>query len=341
MMYDLKQSMITLAGSSEDKRGWVYRIGTEGVRVREVEVVSEHEDDTPATVVQISDLHLGTLNQKDWVEGNPTLLSTYENRMWLKNGGSSDVTTKALRYASLIADQIVITGDAMDYLSHGSAELLQKLVWNDYPDTIITSGNHEWLQCMQGKVPESLSIDERALWLERIWSPHHDFYYTSRLVKNKVLVVQLENSLCKFWDSQVEPLKHDLELARQKHYVVLVFAHTKLWTNNPKETHVNSIIPNPYAKTNQFNFYETCDNRNGQLVGFGAEANSATDRVYQLIVKNADIVRGVFVGHEHVDLYTEIVGEHGVTQEKMTIPQYVLTTNAIDPYGAILKITVR
>lgn len=333
--------VITLAGTPEDKRGWIYRLGKTGVRVREVEIESEQIDKSPVTVIQISDLHLGTLNRKDWEEQNPTLLSTYENRIWLKDGGSIDVTKKALQYAAMIADQIVITGDAMDYLSYGSAELLEELVWHKYPNTLVTSGNHEWVQRMQGAVPETLSLEERGRWLEEIWKPHHDFYYSSKLIKNKVLIIQLENSLCKFWNRQAEPLKNDLELARRKHYTVLIFAHVKLWANNPNTTCIDAIIPNIYVRTNQFNFNHTDDGNRGALVGFKAEAGSATEEIYQLIVKNADVVKGVFVGHEHADLYSEILGEHGVTGKRMMIPQYVLTTNAIDPYGAVLKITIK
>jgi len=236
---------------------------------------------------------------------------------------------KALKYASQF-DQTIITGDTIDLLSHGSIDLMIKHIWEPYPDTIITLGNHEWARQMEGKVAETTPIEERYAWLERVWEPHHDMYYYSRLIGDKVLAIQMDNSLSKYWDSQIEPLKADLELAREKGYVVLLFQHCLLMTNNPAEKPV---------------YYFYGDGRSNVSLNIGASqvgrnATGATKEIYDIITNNADVIKGVFCGHAHGDLYTEIIAKTSDGKDAV-IPQYVLSHMASSAGGIALKITVK
>ena len=335
------QSITTLAGGPEDKRTWIYRIGEDGPRVREVDIYWTSDKINVVTVVQTSDFHFNLLNGRDLKENNPTLMSTRENRKWLANGTSEFVAKNSLKYGEYFADQIVVTGDALDYLSHGAVEMLERIVWEKYPDALVAAGNHEWVQRMQGDVPETLTLEERAKWLESVWAPHHDLYYASRIIKDKVMVIQLDDGLCRFWDSQVERLKSDILIARENNYAVLVFFHVPLWTNNPKMGSVKQIIP-VYKDRQVYDFNKgLLNNREKiELVGLDAPASSATKKVYDLITHNADVVKGIFAGHEHTDFYTEVTGYHGLTSEKIMIPQYIMSTAAVDPFGSVTKITI-
>lgn len=323
----------TVVGSPNDKSRWIYRVGYTGPRVREVDIQSPRSNEPPVTVVQLSDFHLNRLNEKDWEEQNPTLMSTYEHRQWLRDGTSVGVALNALAYADAVGDQTVITGDVLDYLAHGTVELINKYVWGKYPNVIVTAGNHDWCQQMEGLVPESLSGKERKEWLEKVWEPHHGLYYTSRIIKNKVMVIQLENGNGHFWDCQIEPLISDLALARKNYYTVLIFAHIPLWTNNPKAEYVEPLTP--VADKPSLNLYS-----GPGLIGLDAEKGSATETIYNLIINNADVIKGVFTGHRHCDLSADIIA-YTPDGEKTTITQYVMTTNGVDPFGAAIKITVK
>ena len=58
--------------------------------------------------------------------------------------------------------------------------------------------------------------------------------------------------------------------------------------------------------------------------------------------KNADIIKGFYAGHWHVEFYNEIWGKNadGSDNKNLTIPQYVVTTSTGDK-GHALRITVK
>ena len=326
MIKDLeKRKKIDLYGSSDYKPTWVYTIGEDFPQFREVDIEAARDDKTPVTIVQLTDLHLNYMNEKDLEEKNPTLMSTYEKRWWLAGGEGKIFAQKALEYADQVADQTVITGDVMDYLSNGCAELLYQVVWDKYPDMLVTTGNHEWCQQMEGEVEETLSNDERRKWLEDIWK--HDIYYTSRIIKDKVMVILLENGIAGFWECQIKPLKADIALAREKGYTVLLFMHIPINTNKPK-----GDIVKPIGQGNFCDF--SCDG----VVG-GENSIGPTREVYDIIINNADVIKGIFTGHHHADFYTEILAKTHEGKDAV-IPQYILTVMCINKTGVVLKINV-
>lgn len=320
---------VSITGTEDDKKGWIYESASDGVMIREAEIDSGRGGDS-VTVVQLSDLHFNLCDEVDKAENNPTVMSTYEYRKWLADGASVDNAERSLAYAEKAgADKIVITGDVLDYISHGNLSLLEEVVWKKYPGTVIAAGNHEWIQCNEGHVPETLTFDERRQIIENAWASHHGLYYHSEVIKDKVMIVQLENGTGAFWESQVEPLRADIEKARHDGLAVLIFAHIPLATNDPAGREVAPIRKND---TGVWNF---CDGKD--IVG--SNATGATKAVYDLIVNNADTVKGVFCGHFHSDYYTEISARTS-TGENAVIPQYIMTGTAYDT-GHALKITVK
>ena len=214
--------------------------------------------------------------------------------------------------------------------------LLKETVWDRYRDgngdvsrVLISLGNHERVQKMQGEVDETLSAEEREKWVADAWE--HDILYTMRILKDKVMVIQMDNGLARFRDEQVPLLRDDLALAREKGYTVLLFFHEPISTGKAADNDVSASYAGKGSLTS-YDFFTGGTVANAYSQGTNGE-------IYQLIVNSADIVRGVFCGHLHADFYTEIQAKTPDGQAK-TIPQYVLTGTPYDQ-GHALKITVR
>ncbi|MBQ8526161.1 MAG: metallophosphoesterase [Clostridia bacterium] len=280
----------------------------------------------------VSDLHYNYCNQQDLDEANPVVLSTLENRKWLANGESVPKARRCMEFLDDV-DQIVINGDTLDYLSYGCMELMQKEIWDKYPDVIATLGGHEVVRRMQGVVPDETTRESRLEILEKFWK--HDIYYISRVVKDKVLIIGLFNDLACYSAYQEEKLRSDLELAREKGYAVLIFQHEPICTKNPihKNITVDDIIT--VGDTSGFP-RDFCD---GDKLAGSSTSDEQTKAVYSLISGSADVVKAVFAGHYHDDMYLEILGSTPDGREAY-IPQYVHTATAYDE-GHLMRITVK
>ena len=325
------QQKINVVGTSDDPNRWIYRLGTNGLFVREATFDSGKGGD-PIAIVQLSDLHYNYINDRDRQDNNPTVLSTATERLWGANGAHVAQSKTAIDYART-ADQVVITGDVLDYLSWGCIELMQKEVWDVLPNAMITIGNHDYVQQMQGTVPETLAPADRWTWLQSVWK--HDIYYSSKVMGDKVMLIQMNNGERKFYESQIEPLKKDIETARENGYIVLLFMHETIYTKNRNETAVNALRVNDSGWAFNEDF---CSNTANHHVG-GADMDSATKEVYNLITNNADVVKGIFNGHIHSDFYTEVKAKTA-SGEDTIIPQYTMTGTIYDT-GHVMKITVK
>lgn len=318
------QEKVDIVGSSEDLNSWIYMLKDSKIMVREV-VIDSGKGGEPVTISQLTDLHFNYCNEEDLLSGSLALKSTHRYRLWLANGESVPKAEKCLEMAST-ADQMILTGDVLDYLSLGAMELMQKHIWDKYPQALACLGNHESTRVCQGKVQDETTLESRLAILEDFWI--HDMYYTSRVINDKVMVIQLDNGTNDyFWESQIEPFKADLELARREGYVVLLFYHVPLATNNGEPNVVFPLRYNAGVKTDFSDF------------GRSHKANEATAQVYNLIINNADVIKGTFCGHLHSDYYTEIIAKNSDGTDAV-IPQYILTGVPYDE-GHILWITVK
>ena len=313
--------MNLIDGKIGAKEGWLYSL-EDGLQVREVNIEPVDQEKPKVKIAQITDLHFNYMNEEDLKEKNPILMSTLEHRWWLEKGEGVLFAKRPLEYADLSADQTVITGDVMDYLSKGAAELLHKEIWDKYPEMLVTTGNHEWCQNMEGTVPEVLSFEERKEKLEKIWK--HNLYYYSRVIKESVMLILLENGKPGFWKCQEEPLKKDIETAREKGYTVLIFAHIPINTNNPEYALVTS---SPEKRTDDFT----------SRAVICPDTGEESENVYDIITHNADVIKGIFTGHFHHDYYTEVKAETFDGKET-TIPQYVVSGPHFNKYAGRLMI---
>ncbi len=322
----LAQEQITVAGDPSDEKGYIYKLGVGGVNVREVTIDSGKGGDI-VDIVQITDLHFNTINDKDRQENNPSTMSTYNNRGWLKDGASRPNAEACMKYASFF-DQTVVTGDAIDYISWGNLEMLQQVVWDKDPNALVALGNHDAVRVMglPTDVKDTSTLTERYNLLQSVWK--HDIFYTSKVLKNKVMIIQFDNGLGGVRSAVVEKMKADIATAKAKGYTVLVFAHRPFNTNN-----------SAYKTAKAIGGSGTLDLYTGGFGGTKAASTSGARQVWDLVTNNADVVKGVFTGHEHAHFYTEIKAKTSAGKSAV-VPQYLLSSAAYDK-GNVLKITVK
>ncbi len=287
----------TVLVGKEGENNVVYQFGEYGLVVREAILDSGRGGDA-VEIVQITDAHVA--------------FDITERMNW----------QTCLRYAAQY-DYTVATGDLIEALHTDLTNWLKNSLANN-PNTMLVLGNHEW-NPTKG-TPEEMS-DRYAL-LQEYWP--NDVLYSSEVVKNKVMLIQLDNSQSKFHTEQIAKLQADLKTAREKGCAVLLFYHLPLRTQNPDEMKVKALLPSNPKIINSYNF------RSGYLRG---TENDATGQIYDIITSNADVIKGAFCGHLHEDIYTEIVAKTPDGQDAV-IPQYI---NHAGRYGNghVLKITVK
>jgi hypothetical protein len=217
-------------------------------------------------------------------------------------------------------------------------EIMDREVWGKYPNVLVAVGGHELARRMQGTVDELVPYEERLGEIKNYW--RHDIYYTSKLIKDKVMVAVMLNDKASFNSYQREKLSEDIELARKNGYPLLLFFHEPIRTKNPDEKNftLDRVITVGDPSSFPMNY---CDGKYSEypcLAG-NEDSDGITKEVWALITDNADVVAGVFAGHQHNDVYTEIIGRLPDGREKK-IPQFIFTGT---PYenGTCAIITVK
>lgn len=317
----------------------VYKRGLDknsGLMIRELVIESNKDDGEPVEIIQLTDLHISFINEED--KKNEEIMHTRECRQGFADAVTLPAACRVLKYASDY-DCTVVTGDIFDYLSCGAIELTKKYIWEPYPEVIMAVGGHDFTRQIQTGIANKVPFEERYKTVQAAWG--HDISYYSRLIKDKVLVVAMDNNTDRYrelapayTDDQAERLEADIKKAKTNGYVILIFQHEPISTMNENDTAVKTVGDNGGPEKD---FYTRTGNHELDDI--------ATKRVYGLIRENADVVRGVFCGHLHYDYYTEICGsysdETGKRHEKK-IPQVMLACSVNDDCaGHALKIIVK
>jgi len=285
---------------------------------------------------QLSDVHFNYCNERDFSEADPVVMSTYEYRMWNKDAATVPKARRCLEFLD-DADLLVINGDTMDYLSYGAIELMKNEIWDKHPDCIATIGGHDSACRMQGKVEETTTLEERIKRVQSVWN--HDVYYVSKLLEGKVLIVGFYDNQASCPKVVYDKLKEDINLAREKDYKILLFAHEPLVTGNPEHSNLtaDSVLQQGDISGFPKDFYKG-DSRGNKILG-GEGCDETSMAVYDLIVNNADVIKGMFAGHFHNDMYMEIIAKTSDGKETV-IPQYIHTATAYDQ-GHLMRITIK
>lgn len=318
--------------SSDSKVAMTFNQLDNGLVVRDVKITGSGNSQETTTVVQISDPHFNYSNEEDIAEGNPSTMSTWNNRglnkMWSGIPTQSIYNfANSMEYAEAYGDKTVITGDVLDYISNGTLAIMQRYINMPYPDALVTLGNHDPVRVMglATDVPDAATVTSRYDLLQANWN--NDVYYTSEMVSEDVMMIQLDNGQNKFWASQVESLTKDLADARANNYTVLLFMHIPLVTGDSNDTNIEALIA---TDDTSLDFYD------GNIIK--PSKGGDTQTIYNLITSYGDVIKGIFTGHTHSDFYTEVHAKDSEGNDTY-IPQYVLTANFYGK-GHVLKITV-
>ena len=308
-----------ITGTDDTPEKSLFRLTESGVYFREHHIPTGHADD-PIEIAQITDIHFNCCDDIDLQ--NPELAYTKECRRWLADGASAKGIQNAMGLAKS-ADQIVITGDTLDYLSHGAIEMMHRYIWDVEPTALLCIGGHELTRQMQTGRPDETTLESRYADLQRVWK--HDISYESRVIRDRVLIAAMDNDCGRYRPEQVEKLFADIAAAREKGLVVLLFQHEPIDSGNPADECCPTLWE---CDGKSYNFR--------RAVGSPERNDSETAReMYRLITSSGDVIRGIYCGHLHSAYYTEVRAGDTV------IPQYVLEGN---PYngqaGHVMRIIV-
>ncbi|MBO5059331.1 MAG: metallophosphoesterase [Clostridia bacterium] len=317
-----------VCGTPEEPHRWIYK-NEKGMYIREASFKSKKSGTEPVKILSFADVHFNYTNEDDI--DNDEIMLTVQHRHWNAGGASVRAARKAMAHAKDF-DQTVICGDILDYLCFGAMELMDKYIWNVDSEVICAIGGHELTRQMQTGVPNKDSLDERRDVVRKYW--RHDIYYFSKLIKEKVMVVQLDNSCHKYWDCQIEKMENDIKKARENDYIILVFQHEPISTGKLEDSCMDALI---VCDRENENFYD-------KAIGISEKDDEATQKMYELLIGNADVIKGFFCGHVHSGYYTEVNGSY-IDESgniiKTQIPQYVMEGLVYNDYaGHVTEITV-
>lgn len=312
----------TIIGSPDDKSTCISRFTDSGVYFREFSLDSQKGGE-PVEILQITDIHFNAFTEEDLEDEELAL--TKQFRLWNAGGDSVRSVKKTIPLAKYF-DKTIITGDTLDFLSQGAMDMLHEHIWGVDPDILVALGGHELVKQMQTGKADKTPLEDRLAYLQKNW--RHDIHYHSEVIGDKVLAVVLDNSQSKFLDCQYEKLKADIERARAEGLVMLIFEHEPLSTGKPEDEKKPAL---KRYDPEFINYYS------GNLIG---STLRGSEPLYELIVHSADVIGGIFCGHEHSAFYTEINAFTPSGDEK-AIPQIILEGSPYDNQsGHILRITV-
>ena len=307
----------------------VYRLGYTGQYIIEMEIDSGLGGEA-VEIDQITDIHFNYASIADC--DDPEIMGTREKRIWLSEGESVKSAIRAMD-AAVLADQVVITGDTLDYLSEGAMKLTKRHILDRDPDVMMALGGHELTKQMQTGRPNEMSLEERLAILESFWP--HDMHYYSGEIGGKVILVCLDNSRSCFLGCQIEKLAADIKRARAEGRIILIFMHEPISTRD-----YCGAIPTLWYAPGSHREYDFC----GENVIGSKQGDEATEAVYSLITENADVVKGLFCGHLHSMFFNYVKATYrdGETVKDAVIPQLSAPGNPyLDHAGHVVRIIVK
>lgn len=320
--------------------------------VRDIVIYSNKNLSVPISIVAMSDPHLQHINLRDLEEASPQTLATYRGRGWTNNGATGSYLNNCIQFAKY-ADKTIVIGDVWDYLSWGTGEAMQRMLTDKFlpGKLIVTMGNHEQTQLLVPDVSdlkEEMSSDEMDKILKEYWP--NDLYYYSEIVTNTAgeegaIVVSIMSAWNEFNEQVRLGLTRDIEIAKEKGLPILLFMHNPLATNNPSgDLFYAAYNKNSWGSDDSYN---TVINMSRYAGGSTCtKQDETTLAVYDMIVQNYDVIKGVFHGHEHVNMYTEIAakdsnGNYVIDEsgDYVVIPQYGLFAIS-EGGGSLFDITI-
>ncbi len=274
-----------------------------------------------------NDIHINYFTKKD--ESNEELMLTKKCRAYNADGAAVPSVIGAMDVGEF-ADQMVLAGDILDFMSDGTMQHTKKYIFDRNPNVLAAVGSHDFSRQVQTGVRDKTSSEYRMGLLNDFWI--HDIHYTARDIKNKVICVVLDNSLGTYYKGNAEKLKAEVERARKENKIILLFQHEPCSTGVPSD---ECIAPYYDAYNGKRNFYS------GPLVFSKAREMKEEDiKMYEVLKESTDVIRGIFCGHFHSLFYTEVTFE---TEDGIkTIPQYTCVGNTYFGFkGVVTRVFVK
>lgn len=326
------QEKIPFKCTNPDPHYDVYTLASTGQIISEITVDSGFGLKVPYTIGAVADLHFNICNNADREDAE--LSYTEKCRHWPEKLKWFAPTVKALD-ACEYCDAGIILGDVLDYMSSGAKDVMKREILSKHPDFMMVVGGHDYTKQMQTSIPDQLPLEERLDYLREFWP--NGLHYDSKPLGEKIVAVLLDNSQSKYLECQIDKLSSDIARAREEGKIILVFQHEPITSKNPTETAVKAVIANSGA------IAEVAIGTNPTIIGAPLRCDEATGKVYDLIVKNADVVKGVFAGHWHSQFYSEIAASYECCGETVStyIPQYIISGNPYYQSGIVNRITVK
>lgn len=255
-------------------------------------------------------------------------------RRWGREGEFVDNTRLALQAADF-SDQIILVGDIIDYLTKGAMQLTKKYIVDKYPDAIMTVAWHDMTKQMQTRRPNLMSDEQRIEILKQIWP--NDIHYCVRDLTDKITAVCLGIQLIKYSSEFADRLEAEIERARAEGRYILIFQHEQLSTRIERDKESAVCFDRNLKDPKFINLYD------GDRMCRPGDPVEHSNRVYDIITSNADVVKGIFTGHEHMQNYSEIPAYYKRGEEviKTVIPQHIVAAAAYYPEGYYMRIIVK
>ena len=321
----LNQSRSKIEGFNESSPIKAYRLDETGQVVFEIEVESK-KGGKDVVIAALTDVHINVTNEAD--ESDEEVMYSKKCRGTIfAEPGVVEALTRAMEVCAL-ADLTVVTGDLLDYLTCGGMEVAKKEILEKTDSVMFCAAIHDISKNCMTNLPDKLSYDQRIGIIKEIWP--NDTLYEARTYGDKVTAIAIDNDTkAHYQEPQYELLKKDIEEARREGRIVLLFQHRPISTTKEENRETPSLITlwkpvwNLYDKSN---------------LGGPEYGNEVDRRIIDLIRSNADVVKGIFCGHYHDVLYTEIPAtyeEDGKTVEAV-IPQYNMASCPYLKYAGIL-----
>ena len=325
------QEKIPLPSEKPEAGYNIYQLKTTGQIVCEI-VVDLGVGDDSVEIAQVTDCHLNLFMRED--ADDPETPYTDECRKSFRNAMMLESTMASLEAAEY-SDAMVATGDILDYISHGSVHLAKKYVVDAHPDIMMTVAWHDMTKQLQTKRANLLTNGERMELLTEFWP--HDIHYYARDIGRRVRAICLGQTLVKYSSDIRERLLADIESARAEGRYILIFQHEPLSTRNEADREVTPAFTRSGGYGVLRNF---CDAE--KLMCKPGDPNEINNGVYDIITSNADVIKGLFVGHYHSQFYTKLDATMTVNGKciKTFIPQHVASFPCLER-GYIARIIVK
>lgn len=202
------------------------------INVREINITDMGLTE-PITIGVLSDTHLCT---------NASAINSFETVMQYVN----------------LTDSVVICGDVCDtFANKSNADIFKKYFSDTYKNVFCVVGNHD---------KYSDNFAENVEYINNVW-PHDPMYY-SKAVKEKVILVGVNNGYGTFYEEQVVKLSNEIENARKNGQIIIFVHHISI---------------------------NTMDCTTG-----------VNKQIYDLLTENTDVVKLALSGHMHSDSKTMV-----------------------------------